>query len=71
MGLIIANLGHYCQNDIPQVLKIFLDRLNNEITRLTTVKALENIGNSKLHIDLNPILQPTIKELSTFLRKVL
>jgi cullin-associated NEDD8-dissociated protein 1 len=46
-----------------------LDRLSNEITRLTAVKALETIASSRLQIDLSPILSESIKELSSFLRK--
>jgi len=69
MGLIIANLGDELQGELPEVLKILLDRLTNEITRLTTVKALENIASSKHHIDLSPILADSVKELSSFLRK--
>lgn len=37
-------------------LPIFLDRLKNEITRLTTVKALTKIAASPLRIDLRPIM---------------
>jgi len=38
MGQIICNLGDYLQAELPTCLPIFLDRLRNEITRLTTVK---------------------------------
>lgn len=44
------------QNELPVCLPIFLERLRNEITRLTTVKALTKIASSPLHIDLRPIL---------------
>lgn len=37
-------------------LPIFLDRLKNEITRLTTVKALTKIAASPLRIDLRPVM---------------
>ena len=37
-------------------LPIFLDRLRNEITRLTTVKSLSLIAHSPLHIQLDQIL---------------
>lgn len=44
---------------MPTCLPIFLDRLRNEITRLTTVKALTKVAASPLHIDLSPIIVST------------
>lgn len=44
------------QNELPVCLPIFLERLRNEITRLTTVKALTKVASSPLRIDLSPIL---------------
>lgn len=50
-------------------LPIFLDRLRNEITRLTTVKALTKIASSPLHIDIRPLLPEALPILAGFLRK--
>ncbi|GFS00899.1 cullin-associated and neddylation-dissociated 1, partial [Elysia marginata] len=44
MGQIIANLGDSLQAELKECLPIFLERLKNEITRLTTVKALTLIA---------------------------
>lgn len=55
MGQIICNLGDYLQKELPVCLPIFLDRLKNEITRQTTVKALTKIAASPLKVDL-PIM---------------
>lgn len=55
MGQIICNLGDCLHSELPVCLPIFLDRLKNEITRLTTVKALTKIAGSPLRIDL-PII---------------
>lgn len=55
MGQIVCNLGDYLRPELPVCLPLFLDRLRNEITRLTTVKALTKIAGSPLRIDL-PIL---------------
>lgn len=44
------------QHELPVCLPIFLERLRNEITRLTTVKALTKVASSPLRIDLTPIL---------------
>lgn len=38
---------------VSQVLKALLDRLRNEITRLTAVKAFATIASSPLNIDLS------------------
>ena len=54
---------------MPQCLPIFLERLKNEITRLTAVKALIRIASSELKIDLKPILNDSMPILAGFLRK--
>lgn len=69
MGQIIANLGDLLAQELPSCLPILLERLKNEITRLTAVKALTRIASSDLKIDLKIILEPTIANLATFLRK--
>lgn len=56
MGQIITNLGDHLQAELAVCFPIFLDRLRNEITRLTTVKALTKIAGSPLKIDLRPVL---------------
>lgn len=69
MGQIICNLGDYLQGELHTCLPIFLDRLRNEITRLTTVKALTKVAGSPLRIDLRPILGEAVPILGSFLRK--
>ncbi|XP_061474480.1 cullin-associated NEDD8-dissociated protein 1-like isoform X4 [Rhineura floridana] len=69
MGQIVCNLGDYLSSDLQPTLKIFLERLKNEITRLTTVKALTLIASSQLKIDLRPILAEGFPILASFLRK--
>uniref|UniRef100_A0AAR2IKA1 TOG domain-containing protein n=1 Tax=Pygocentrus nattereri TaxID=42514 RepID=A0AAR2IKA1_PYGNA len=69
MGQIICNLGDSLGTDLPGTLHIFLERLKNEITRLTTVKALTLIAGSPLKIDLRPILGEAVPILASFLRK--
>ena len=48
----MAHLGDQLLSHLPQCLPIFLERLKNEITRLTAVKALIRIASSELKIDL-------------------
>lgn len=62
MGQIICNLGDYLRKELAECLPLFLDRLKNEITRLTTVKALTNIASSPLGINL-----PIIVRIKLFL----
>lgn len=68
-GQLLCSFGDYLENELPTCLPIFLERLRNEITRLTTVKALTKVASSPLHIDLTPILAEAIPILGSFLRK--
>jgi len=69
MGQIVAHLGDSLQQQLGSCLPIFLDRLKNEITRLTAVKALILVASSPLKIDLRCILIESLPVLSSFLRK--
>lgn len=62
-GQIICNLGDHLKSELSTCLPIFLDRLRNEITRLTTVKALTLISGSPLEVDLSPILVSCVDAL--------
>ncbi|XP_053618217.1 cullin-associated NEDD8-dissociated protein 1 [Plodia interpunctella] len=68
-GQLVCHFGDYLQDELPVCLPIFLERLRNEITRLTTVKALTKIASSPLRIDLSPILSDAVPILGSFLRK--
>ncbi len=50
----------------PQVL---LERLHNEITRLTAVKGWGTVAASPLVPRLDGVLQPLVLQLTSFLRK--
>lgn len=67
MGQILANMGDILNNELNVCLPIFLERLRNEVTRLSAVKALISIAASPLRIDLTPILVrllfPNFREL--------
>ncbi|XP_030575909.1 cullin-associated NEDD8-dissociated protein 1 isoform X2 [Archocentrus centrarchus] len=71
MGQIICNLGDRLPAELPGTLLIFLERLKNEITRLTTVKALTLIAGSPLKIDLRPVLPDAVPILASFLLALL
>ncbi|XP_068013837.1 cullin-associated NEDD8-dissociated protein 1-like isoform X1 [Melanerpes formicivorus] len=65
----VCHLGDHLGADLQPTLLLFLERLRNEITRLTTVKALTLIAASPLRIDLRPILGEGFPILASFLRK--
>lgn len=69
MGQIIANMGDALKTELNTCLPIFMDRLRNEVTRLSSVKALTMIASSPLRVDLSPILPDVIPALGSFLRK--
>nr|CAG4640607.1 EOG090X00HY [Eulimnadia texana] len=69
MGHIVCHLGDHLADQLPTCMPIFLDRLRNEITRLTTVKALSKIASSPLRIDIRPLLPEALPILASFLRK--
>lgn len=69
MGQIFSHLSDTLYIEAQDCLPIFLDRLRNEITRLTTVKALTCIAASPLNVDLDPIMSQAFPILGSFLRK--
>lgn len=53
------NLSFYnssFQTELTTCLPLFMERLCNEVTRLSAVKALTMIAASPLRVDLSPIL---------------
>lgn len=69
MGQIISNMGDSLNAELITCLPIFMERLLNEVTRLSSVKALTMIAASPLCINLTPILNDVIPALGSFLRK--
>ena len=50
-------------------MQLLLDRLNNDITRLAAVKAMEQIALAPLPLPLGGLLGPGMQLLTSFLRK--
>ncbi|KAL3620764.1 Cullin-associated NEDD8-dissociated protein 1 [Castilleja foliolosa] len=69
MGLVVSTFGDQLGGELPACLPVLVDRMGNEITRLTAVKAFAVIAASPLHLDLSCILEHVISELTAFLRK--
>ncbi|KAK6915846.1 TATA-binding protein interacting (TIP20) [Dillenia turbinata] len=69
MGLVISTFGDNLKSELPACLPVLVDRMGNEITRLTAVKAFAVIAASPLQIDLSCVLEHVVAELTAFLRK--
>ncbi|KAL3515772.1 hypothetical protein ACH5RR_022674 [Cinchona calisaya] len=69
MGLVVSTFGDHLRGELPACLPVLVDRMGNEITRLTSVKAFAAIAASPLHLDLSCVLEHVISELTAFLRK--
>ncbi|XP_065741000.1 cullin-associated NEDD8-dissociated protein 2 isoform X3 [Phocoena phocoena] len=69
MGHLVGHLGDRLGDNLEPSLLLLLDRLRNEITRLSAVKALTLVAVSPLRIDLQPILAEALPILASFLRK--
>ncbi|XP_037491157.1 LOW QUALITY PROTEIN: cullin-associated NEDD8-dissociated protein 1 [Jatropha curcas] len=69
MGLVISTFGDNLRTELPACLPVLVDRMGNEITRLTAVKAFAVIASSPLRVDLSCVLEHVISELTAFLRK--
>jgi len=81
MGLVICHLGDACTVEVPAVLPILLERLRNEITRITAVKTFSALASAKLDLPLSialsspapggqvTLLPAVVAELCSFLRK--
>lgn len=69
MGQLIATFGDSMNQELNVCLPLLMERLKNEITRLTTVKALTKIASSSFIINLDPILPKALPVLASFLRK--
>lgn len=69
MGQIVANMGDVLQPELGACLPIFMERLKNDVTRLSSVKALTMIAGSPLRVNLSPIMDDVVPALGSFLRK--
>uniref|UniRef100_A0A672G9E0 Cullin-associated and neddylation-dissociated 2 (putative) n=1 Tax=Salarias fasciatus TaxID=181472 RepID=A0A672G9E0_SALFA len=69
MGHMVCYLGDHLKTELSDILSIFLERLKNEITRLTAVRTITLVSASPLKIDLSTILPEALSVLGSFLRK--
>jgi cullin-associated NEDD8-dissociated protein 1 len=69
VGKLFSQLGDSLRDQLPIVLNLLKKRLDNEITRTPTLKALAVIATSPLSLDLSSVLTESTVELSMFLRQ--
>jgi len=69
MGQLINTFGDIMQNNLDVALALLVERLKNEITRLTSIKAFIMIASSPFRINFAPYLTNAIPILADFLRK--
>jgi cullin-associated NEDD8-dissociated protein 1 len=69
MGTLVATVGDELKTQLPAAMAVMLERLRNEITRLTAVRAFEAIASSPLELPLAETISPLLSELCSFLRK--
>ncbi|KAL5213377.1 hypothetical protein ABZP36_024224 [Zizania latifolia] len=69
MSLVVSTFGDGLQRELPACLPIPVNRMGNEIARLTEVKSFAVIAKSPLRIDLSCVLNHVISELTAFLQK--
>ncbi|XP_030444160.1 cullin-associated NEDD8-dissociated protein 1-like [Syzygium oleosum] len=62
MGLVVSTFGDNLGHQLPACLPVLVDRMGNEITRLTAVKAFAVIAASPLCIDLSCVLEHVISQ---------
>jgi len=69
VGTLFAYLGDQISGRLPPVLALLRRRMENEITRISTLKTIATIASSPLELDLSQILSESTLELSQFLRQ--
>lgn len=69
VGQLVAELGDELATRVDEVYPLLMERLNNEITRVPSMKALSAIARSPLHLDMAAILADCTLALSQLLRQ--
>jgi cullin-associated NEDD8-dissociated protein 1 len=70
MGDLVARLGDVLPSShIESILHLLLERMSNDITRVSALKTVGKIAQSPLKIDVSCILADATEELANFLRQ--
>jgi cullin-associated NEDD8-dissociated protein 1 len=68
-GILFSILGDKLTNELPGVLELLHDRMENEVTRTSTLKTFSAIASSSLDLDLSPIINNSTIQISHYLRQ--
>ncbi|CAI5700886.1 unnamed protein product [Peronospora effusa] len=69
IGKIVATLGDELGPRVDEIYPLLMERLNNEITRIQSIKAIGVIARSKLNLDMSSILVECTQTLAQLLRQ--
>lgn len=69
IGEIVAVLGDELGSRVEEVYPLLMERLNNEITRVQSIKAIGVVARSKLNLDMSPFLVQFAQTLAQLLRQ--
>ena len=70
MATMVASIpGALPADELVKVLRVLLERLRNEITRLPAVRAFATICHSAAAVDMGGVMDAVLVELTSFLRK--
>ncbi|XP_038595914.1 cullin-associated NEDD8-dissociated protein 1-like isoform X2 [Tachyglossus aculeatus] len=69
MGQVVCHFGDQLGDDLEPTLLIFVEKLKNEISPLSAVKALTLVADCPLKVDLGPLLGEAFPILAPFLQK--
>ena len=70
VGSVVSTLGnHLPPSSLTATLTTLIERMGNEITRVSALKTLGSIASSPLKIDMSPVLEPACVQMANFLRQ--
>lgn len=69
MGKLFAHFGDALLPQLPVVLDLLKKRMENDVTRTPTLRSLDMMARSPLHLDMSPVLLQSTQELAQFLRQ--
>ena len=78
MGLSLYHMGDACVDELDTTLPMLLERLQNELTRVTTIKTFAMLAAARIDLRLHmrlagasgSVLQAVVFQLASFLRKL-
>ena len=69
MGRLLHHFGDRLSDKVPQVLALLQQRLDNETTRTSALRAISAIAGSPLCIDVSAVVDELVVTVSVFLRQ--